>query len=232
MGADEAVWADVRRAHDLGEEPAAVFCRRLGVSESAYYARRKRLGWPVRPKIGGKLQSQPQPLAPSPQKQKQAAPRDDLAGQRVPPANRNNQTRLKNDTSGAALATATAAASTPGRQPNRRKDVRRKLTARLYHTIEQELEQLETLVAEGRVETLSELEKRSRTLMTMIRSLEKVLELDAEKPKKSGKGTKRSGGRRKDNIAELREEIAQRLERLHTEWEHSTGSEDARPQDD
>lgn len=81
MGADEAGWADVRRAHDLGEEPAAVFCRRLGVSESAYYARRKRLGWPVRPKIGSKPQPQSLALTPSQsgQTQKHAALHDDLA---------------------------------------------------------------------------------------------------------------------------------------------------------
>jgi hypothetical protein len=200
MGADEAVWADVRRAHELSDEAAAAFCRRLGVSRSAYYSRRKREGWGPRVCEGASVES----------KEKQAS-----LG-RLPGGARLNQKQ--------------AAASATQAKP--RKVSRRQLTKRLYAAIEQELEQLESQVARGAVDSVSVIERRSRTLMTMIRSLEKVLELDADKSKRPRQAAKRDERQARDNIDQLRQEIAQRLERLHAEWEHTTAPRRAGSKDD
>lgn len=208
MGADEAVWADVRRAHETSDEPAAAFCRRLGVSASAYYSRRRREGWP---------------------------PRGRPRGHQRRRAGRQNETEChveKTVPGSGAGQFQKAASARPERSGKRRRSSRRQLTKRLYSTIEQELQQLENQVARGTVDGVGDLERRSRTLMTMIRSLEKVLELDADKSKRTRQGAKRTEQQARDNIDQLRQEIAERLERLHAEWEHSTAPKRARPKDD
>ncbi len=182
MGVDEPVWASVRRAHEETTEPAAQFCRRLGVSVSTYYGRRKREGWSTRPGTG-------RPDT------KQSAP---------------------------------AQSASP-----------RRLTKRLYAAINQELQQLEAGANEGHaspVASVADIERRTRTLMNMIRGFEKVLELDTDKQKLKGGRTKRSSGQKPqrqradisaEDAEQMRQDIAERLERLHAQWADTSGSGDA-----
>ena len=181
MGVDKAVWASVRHAHEETAEPAARFCRRLGVSISTYYGRRKREGWSERPEVA------------------QVASKKTGLTKRVSP---------------------------------------KRLTKRLYAAIDQELQHLEAGAAEGHVSATSsvvDIERRTRTLTNMIRGFEKVLELDTDKQKQKGGRTKRSAGqgRKKlqpdisaDDAERMRQDIAERLERLHAQWADTSGSGD------
>jgi len=181
MGVDEAVWASVRRAHEDTTEPAAQFCRRLGVCVSTYYGRRTREGWSERP-----LNTE-------------QAPKSAGRKKRVSP---------------------------------------KQLTKRLYAAIDQELQQLEAGDDTGRTPvaaSVADIERRTRTLMNMIRGFEKVLELDTDKQKLKGGRPKRRAGQRvkriqsdvsADDAQRMRQDIAERLERLHAQWSDTTGPGD------
>ena len=189
MGVDETVWASVRHAHEETAEPAAQFCRRLGVSTGAYYYRRKREGWPARSK-------------------------------RTPQDGRRSTTDRQR-----------VGSSAPRRTTGPR------LVKRLYAAIDQELQQLEAGALDGPVASVADTERRTRTLMNMIRGLEKVLELDADKQKtKRGRGKRgtASGARGQttaisnEDANRMRQDIAERLERLHAQWADPSGPDGAR----
>lgn len=194
MGAHDAVWASVRHAHEHTDEPAAQFCRRLGVPVSTYYRRRKREMWAARPALG-----------------EDASDRHDESLS----IEAEDFTTLPTQTTDAKPTT------------------RQRLIKRLYAAIDQELEQLEAGSFGNRRPSATEIERRTRTLTLMIRGLEKVLELDTDqqKPKRTAAGSRApSGGSARvvanEDAAQMRRDIAQRLERLHTQW-----ADTARPGD-
>lgn len=183
MGVDDAVWASIRRAHSETDEQITAFCERYGVSRSAYYARRRREGWPPRPKDRASLQAEPV------------------------------QTPVT------AARAAVAAAKAASKQAP---ESRQALAKRLHAAIDHELRQLEIGAdARGGV-SVQDIERRTRTLMNMIRGFEKVLELgsDKQKPKrkKPSRGNAGDGRSAADEAARMRHEIAERLERLHAQW--------------
>lgn len=209
MGIDEAVWASVRRAHEDTIEPAVKFCRRLGVSTSAYYNKRKREGWAARPvrsktPIGDSESGMP-----------------DVAGPPAPSAACCADHADDDDQNPNSLLGAPQTLSA------------KRLTGRLYTAIDNELKQLETGASSGRMDSVADMERRTRTLMNMIRSLEKVLELDTDKRKaKPGHGRQdvdTHAKRQRDDVhgedaGRIRQDIAERLKRLHEQWSNTTGS--------
>ena len=194
MGADAAVWASIRRAHEDTTERATDFCRRHGVSTSAYYRRRRRECWPSRP---------------------------------------NSAARSSQSLQTPQLLEEQNASDEPLRP------TRKRLAKRLYAAIDQELQQLETGACSADPMSVADVERRTRTLMNMIRGLEKVLELEADKQKQKNQRAKRKGASGRgsssrtandgqtpsDDAERMRQEIAERLERLHAQWADQPGSE-------
>ncbi len=210
MGVDEAVWASVRRAHEDTTEPAAQFCRRLGVSASTYYLRRRREEWASRP--GTKSVTSRQQVVGS---SSLSSPIDKCALTHA-----NDELAERASVSDAA--------------PKRRVSAKR-LTTRLYAAIDQELQQLEAGAGAGAgaATNVADIERRTRTLMNMIRGLEKVLELDTDKKNPKGGRTKRSAGQSSDrqqpdvtvdDAERMRQDIAERLKQLHAQWADPSGS--------
>lgn len=218
MGVDETVWADVLRAHEDTAEPAAQFCRRLGVSESAYYQRRKREGWPARTTAKTRTRCQHTVVQSMvAQTQRSKPPGDSTTPETVQGLVYPNSGDPEKTVRGAA--------------PKR-------LTERLYAAIDQELQQLEAGAQDAPAKSVADIERRTRTLMNMIRGLEKVLELDTDKQKTKGGRSNRGPGQRAkhqdtsvhdtgvsaDDAERMRQDIAERLERLHAQWADTSGS--------
>ena len=112
----------------------------------------------------------------------------------------------------------------------------KRLTKRLYAAIDQELQQLEAGVESDQspaVTSVADIERRTRTLTNMIRGFEKVLELDTDKRKRKRGGAKRRTGQgferaqadiSADDAERMRQDIAERLERLHAQWADTSRS--------
>lgn len=108
-----------------------------------------------------------------------------------------------------------------------------RLIKRLYAAIDQELQHLEADACECPAAGVADIERRTRTLMNMIRGFEKVLELDADKQKPEGSRAKRGAGQGAkrqdtrvsvDDAERMRQDIAERLERLNAQWADTSGS--------
>ncbi|MEQ1651545.1 MAG: hypothetical protein ABL897_03565 [Hyphomicrobium sp.] len=87
------------------------------------------------------------------------------------------------------------------------------LVQRVYKTIDSELSKLE----QQKGVTSQDRERASRALSQMVNSLEKAVEMQREMTKATAK---RSGAKDKEALAhaeDLRREIAERLERLHSQ---------------
>lgn len=214
MRVDDAVWASVRCAHEHSREPMTHVCKRFGVSTSAYYRKRNVEKWPKRPSA-----------------HKISSAQEGLAADGVRTERRNVAPPI--DEAGAAPIEEVATSQ---------KVPKRKLTERLYAAIDLELQQLESGSDNSQQFSVVEIERRTRTLMNMIRGMEKVLELDADRSKKkSGRrkrtkeGSAETSSTRQfasDDIDRMREDIATRLSRLHAQWANSSRSESARPKSD
>jgi len=216
MGVDEAVWASVRRAHEETVEPAAQFCRRLGVSARTYYHRRKSEAWATRPDP----------------KNGQSKIKLGRTSSETSPVDACAPNLTKHDLADGGSAPGTRAG---GSEPVRRV-LPTRLTKRLYVAIDTELHRLEASADDGAASTVADNERRTRTLMNMIRGLEKVLELDTDKEKPKRGRSKRSAGQSAetqqpavsdDDAERMRQDIADRLKRLHAQWADTSGSSGA-----
>lgn len=216
MGVDAAVWASVRFAHDDGSESVARFCDRLGVSRSAYYRRRRRENWPPRPVQTNQDAGNRLNLVESVSSPNESGPLS------APPSKSHAATDQ------------TVQRNSPEPDTGTRKHASRKrLIKRLYAAIDHELGRLEAGPFAEAGASVPEIERTTRTLMNMIRSLEKVLELETDKQNRSkrkrragdacasGRGVS-SGQDGARDAERMRQDIAERLGRLHAQW--SSGS--------
>ena len=98
------------------------------------------------------------------------------------------------------------------------------MVARLYQTIERKLSMIEARLDSGDDISPADSERAAREIGALIRNLEKLKAFDGQ-PGRGGKSDIRANGRQGvDDAERWREEIAERIARLHAEWRSSQGS--------
>lgn len=192
MSLSEAAWSEVRRAYQGNGETVAAIAGRLGISEGAIYRRARREGWARRSKVS---QSNPKRVKNAPTRSKVS----DATGPVDQAATRQSRVKKPRRT--------TTTAALKGEQS------KAELIGRLYNAIDAKLERLENRMVADHDITAAESERETRELGSMIRSFEKVT---AFAKTLQGRVDKQSRAATVDSsdAERMREEIAQRLERL------------------
>lgn len=110
----------------------------------------------------------------------------------------------------------------PKAQGRPRRVTRKAMIARLYRAIDDKLKQLEARMSSGSEISAAESERETRELGVMIRSFEKVTEFatEIENRRKTAAPERISAG----EAERMRNEIAERLERLNGQGNSSAGS--------
>ncbi|MBU2582635.1 MAG: hypothetical protein KJ622_13040 [Alphaproteobacteria bacterium] len=199
MSHEEAAWAAIRIAYEAGEETVSAVAKRLRVSEGAIYRRARRDGWSRRMKRPRPAESKPaKPYSGGPGTGPERAPRK--------PANAAGKAANRKSSS--------EAASSAG------------LIARLYNAMDAKLKRLEARMHSDEQLTAAESERETRELGSMIRSFEKVTAFAATLEERD-KPAKRKPAINPGDAERMREEIAQRLERLCADRAAQTQSGDA-----
>ncbi len=197
MSLDKAAWAEIQRVYQTGGETVAAIAARFGVSEGAIYRRARRDGWARRSKTNNSQSRSKGKAKPGGKAKK-------------PGSSEKNLTRGRK--------------SKPGHKPgksgkaSKKAATRDQLIERLYKTIDAKLSRLEQRIDADHDITAAESERETRELGSMIRSFEKVAAFA-----KTLQG--RTDKQRKSPVVDpgdaerMREEIAQRLERLYAQGE-------------
>ncbi|MCH9806596.1 MAG: hypothetical protein K0U74_02585 [Alphaproteobacteria bacterium] len=191
MSLNEAAWSEVRHAYLAGGETVAAIAARYGISEGAIYRRARRDGWAKRKsKTTTKLNQQGKP--------DQSAANQQQSPKHVPTKTDNHKPKTKKKK-------ATGKSKSPA--------TKAELIERLYDAIDAKLGRLENRWQDAEEISAAESERETRELGSMIRSFEKVAAFA-----KTLQG--RIDKQRKTPVVDagdaerMREEIAQRLERL------------------
>ena len=100
-------------------------------------------------------------------------------------------------------------------------DTKARVVARLYRAILRKLTRLEERLERDDALTAAESERQTRELSTMVRSFEKItgVAADIELQRKPGRRREKDRGAGAGDAERMRQEIAERLERLNAQWE-------------
>lgn len=108
------------------------------------------------------------------------------------------------------------------RQPAR--NAQQSVVRRLYRAIDTKLRKLEKRMQSGEALTAADSERETRELGTMIRSFEKVTEVAADIDRPQESAAAKAPLVTAADAERMREEIAERLERLHAQGPSARGS--------
>ncbi len=193
MSVDDAAWGEIRRCYVDGRETVADIAARFGVSVGAIRYRVRRDGWSRSVSRSGSSKWSGAGEGETKKHDKRVD-----AGKRV--LRRNRKTKRAQTLIEDPLA------------------AREEVVGRLYRAILMKLEDLEVRMEQGQDLSAADSERETRELSTMVRSFEKVTGVAADiakerKPKAGARATVTADAER------MRVEIAERLERLHSQWD-------------
>ncbi len=108
-------------------------------------------------------------------------------------------------------------------------DTKADVVKRLYRAILRKLAGIEKRLEQDEPLSAAESERQTRELSTMVRSFEKItgVAADIELQRKPGRKREKDRDGRASDAERMRQEIAERLERLHSQWDLGERSQDS-----
>jgi len=196
MSVDDATWSEIRRGYSDGRESVVRLAARFGVSVGAIRYRVRRYGWT---RSGSRFHRTGRVLPENIGKNARSV-QGNRDGDMVSASRQQKRLKRTKNVSGDPLAT------------------REEVVGRLYRAILRKLSNLEDRMDNEQPLSAAESERETRELSTMVRSFEKVTGVAAEIAKERKPKARESAGDSAD-AERMRQEIAERLERLHVQWD-------------
>lgn len=199
MSLDTAAWAEISRLWRESDERLGQIAARFGIPHQLITARARRERWPLRKVQAGKPDSAQgeQTAGHCGEMRLGEASETDAA--------RNPERDHRERAGGAVL---------PGSPRNReRAKSRRAIVERLFDAMDTKLSAIERRILEGGDATPADSERTTRSLNTLVRSLEKLADYEG----KIGKQAGRKNGKRRtvaDDPERRRQELARRIQQL------------------
>lgn len=189
MSLPKAAWAEIAKLWQLGDEPISQIAARFGVSSQKIVGHARRERWP--PRSTSKKSRAPKPVADE-RGHAESARRD---------GEQHTTNSSKPTRSGHAVADQDPAAA------------RKAMVERLFDAMDTKLTAIEKRIAVGGDATPADSERTTRALNTLIRSLEKLSDVEG---KITASKRRKDGKRRQASVdpERRRQELAGRIERL------------------
>ena len=196
MSLEKAAWAEIARLWRETDEPAGQIAKRYGISHQMITARARREGWPPRPAVAARRGKAGAGPAGQSGAAEANAPNSEGA---EPPAGRADLVNV---------------GGTGRKRRSGRAATRRAMIKRLFDAMEAKLRAIEARMAAGGDQSAADSERTTRTLNTLVRSLEKLS--DYEGKISSSKGGNKNGKRRVSgtDAERRRQELADRIQTL------------------
>lgn len=209
MSLNKAAWREIARLWLEGVEPLKKIAERYGISYQKITVRARLEGWPPR---ATKHAPKSPTAAGCPQRQNRHAP---AASTRPTAEGLGAGCSAPADRGSANHGTAGGQRSTAPAKPVRKKRgaARRAMAERLFEAMDMKLSAIEARMATGGDQSAVDSERTTRTLNTLVRSLEKLTDYECKITSRSG----RKNGKRRQAGADAerrRQEIAARIQRL------------------
>ena len=208
MSLDEATWAEIARLWREGADPVGEIAARFGVTRQKIVAVARTMRWPARGRrdVGPDADAPARPISDR-GKRKTAGATEGLGQHPV-------------DGAGESVAAESSSRSNPTsarrpRRPSKGAPARRAMVERLYDAMDVKLRRIEQHMAENADASTADSERTTRSLNTLVRSLEKLSAFE-HKLGKAGKdrSEKAKEGGARDTTERRRQELARRIAKL------------------